>query len=87
MGQLTATLGRITVGVALLAAVAVTAVRAQDPAEIRIGVFAPLSGISADVGAQIKAGAQAGSAGLLLLSPAARSGVSLERARLLLSRP
>jgi branched-chain amino acid transport system substrate-binding protein len=58
MGQLTATLGRITVGVALLAAVAVTAVRAQDPAEIRIGVFAPLSGISADVGAQIKAGAE-----------------------------
>jgi branched-chain amino acid transport system substrate-binding protein len=58
MGQLTATLGRITVAVALLAAVAVTAVRAQDPAEIRIGVFAPLSGISADVGAQIKAGAE-----------------------------
>ena len=58
MGQLTATLGRITVGVALLAAVAVTAVRAQDPAEIRIGVFAPLSGISADVGAQIRAGAE-----------------------------
>ena len=30
--------------------------RAQD--EIRLGAFAPLSGISADVGAQIKAGTE-----------------------------
>jgi hypothetical protein len=38
-------------------------------------------------GAQIKAGSQVGTPALLLLSPVARSGVSLERARLLLSRP
>ena len=31
---------------------------AQDTGEIRLGAFAPLSGISADVGAQIKAGAE-----------------------------
>ncbi len=31
---------------------------AQDAGEIRLGAFAPLSGISADVGAQIRAGAE-----------------------------
>ena len=33
-------------------------VQAQDAGEIKIGAFMPLSGISADVGAQIKAGAE-----------------------------
>jgi len=34
------------------------AVEAQDAGEIKLGAFMPLSGISADVGAQIKAGAE-----------------------------
>jgi hypothetical protein len=46
---------------------------------IRNGTFAMTTG------AQIKA--EAVSAGLLLLSPAGRSGVSLKGGRLLLSRP
>jgi branched-chain amino acid transport system substrate-binding protein len=36
----------------------VSAVSAQDLGEIRLGAFMPLSGISADVGAQIKAGTE-----------------------------
>jgi len=61
MRSLAATLGRVAAAAALfpfLATLAVATARAQEPAEIRVGVFAPLSGISADVGAQIKAGAE-----------------------------
>ena len=47
------------VGIALLAIpLLAIGVHAQDSGEIKLGAFAPLSGISADVGAQIRAGAE-----------------------------
>jgi hypothetical protein len=49
---------------------------------IRNGTFAMTT-----AGAQTKAGAEAASAGMLLLSPTGRSGVSLKSGRLLLRRP
>src|SRR5512132_3435050 len=52
----TSTIARIlaTLLLALVPLAVVVPAHAQD--EIRVGAFAPLSGISADVGAQIKAG-------------------------------
>lgn len=48
---------RATVAVTLIVSLALAATAgAQDAGEIRLGAFAPLSGISADVGGQIKAG-------------------------------
>ena len=49
---------------------------------IRNGTFAMTT-----AGAQTKAGAEAASAGMLLLSPTGRSSVSLKSGRLLLRRP
>ena len=47
------------IGIALLAIpLLAIAAHAQDAGEIKLGAFAPLSGISADVGAQIRAGAE-----------------------------
>jgi ABC-type branched-subunit amino acid transport system substrate-binding protein len=45
----------LTIGVATLL-VGLGDGRAQDAGEVRLGAFMPISGISADVGAQIKAG-------------------------------
>src|SRR5262245_51074651 len=42
----------------LLAAASPAVLHAQAGGEIKVGAFAPLSGISADVGAQIRAGAE-----------------------------
>ena len=54
--------GWIGMGVMVAAVVAlacgIAAVEAQDAGEIKLGAFMPLSGISADVGAQIKAGTE-----------------------------
>jgi len=54
--------GRIGMGVMVAAVVALArgmpGVEAQDAGEIKLGAFMPLSGISADVGAQIKAGTE-----------------------------
>ena len=51
--------GRIGMGVMAMAlACGMPGVEAQDAGEIKLGAFMPLSGISADVGAQIKAGTE-----------------------------
>ena len=48
----------IGIGIALLLATLAAAAPAAAQDEIRVGAFAPLSGISADVGAQMRAGAE-----------------------------
>src|SRR5712691_5089755 len=50
MGVMVATVVALACGLA--------AVEAQDAGDIKLGAFMPLSGISADVGAQIKAGTE-----------------------------
>lgn len=52
------TLALSLVVVALLAGVGLHEPAAQDVGEIKLGAFAPISGATADVGAQIKAGAE-----------------------------
>jgi branched-chain amino acid transport system substrate-binding protein len=48
----------VMIGALATALMSVRTVEAQDAGEIKLGAFMPLSGISADVGAQIKAGAE-----------------------------
>src|SRR5262245_23999849 len=48
----------IVLGILLALVVGIAALDAQDAAEIKLGAFMPISGISADVGAQIKAGTE-----------------------------
>ena len=52
--------GTITVvlGSALALMCGIAVLDAQETAEIKLGAFMPISGISADVGAQIKAGTE-----------------------------
>src|SRR5687767_11819865 len=52
------TLALSIVVLALLVAVGLHEPAAQDVGEIKLGAFAPISGATADVGAQIKAGAE-----------------------------
>jgi len=48
----------VVLGAAAALAYGMAAVDAQEAGEIKLGAFMPLSGISADVGAQIKAGTE-----------------------------
>ena len=48
----------VMVAAVVALACGIAAVEAQDAGEIKLGAFMPLSGISADVGAQIKAGTE-----------------------------